>query len=404
MNPGPFEQFPLAIDAMERALEDDGLLASVLHEFHVVVRMNLEARKQYWFPRAQPLIMRILEEEHDQQVHQLAWDVVTHVVKLSSYVSDDPSPLDKYSMQAMIRDGMLTKLDAEIQRQPRRNSVLMYALIVSTTVCLYEDFVEDVVELNICEHLLDLVRDTAGASMRIRLLALITLTNIAIFPDSHSRLIESNAIEICERLLVHLRSEVNQELDFGLTAAFLICRIAGRDEAGRGAQSIHRNNDVLITKLEWLLKQVLDAGPTGIVLDSHWNPANIMLDISILAQSDKTKPLLKNFVPLICRCLREYGDFNRRLVGYCIGALVELYQHDGIREDIGRNRRAFLAELQKKRPYFHDIATFQGIKMLEAALQNSTGSFQDTMSYMMRQFRVGLVGSRSLSFNPSGDW
>ena len=50
-----------------------------------------------------------------------------------------------------------------------------------------------------------------------------------------------------------------------------------------------------------------------------------MLDIATLSISDRNKPLLVDFVPLINRALKERGDDNPKLVKLSVQALAQLF-------------------------------------------------------------------------------
>jgi hypothetical protein len=56
-----------------------------------------------------------------------------------------------------------------------------------------------------------------------------------------------------------LNSPRDAELDFGLTAASLICRLAPESDE-------IRTNGRLIERLHWLLGLVIDEGPMGLVI------------------------------------------------------------------------------------------------------------------------------------------
>ena len=81
-------------------------------------------------------------------------------------------------------------------------------------------------------------------------------------------LLDLGAISMANGLLHYLNTVDSQTIDFGLSAAFLICRVVGRDESGAGMELI-QNNALLLKNLRGILANVLAAGPGGIVLGSQ---------------------------------------------------------------------------------------------------------------------------------------
>jgi len=246
------------------------------------------------------------------------------------------------------------------------------------------------VSAGLVDELVSLVKDETNVPLSARLLALISLTNVAIHPESHHRLRECGSIEMAAGLLRYLHSQDMQQLDFGLSAAFLICRVAGRDEVGVGMESI-QSNVTLVAKLKWILLQVLQAGPEGIVLGSHWNPANIVLDISILAQSDRNKVLLKEFIPLVVEALEICGKKNQRLVQYSLAAITELYTLPEMRKAIDKEKYRILAVLEKMNTSVYDLSTYQRIVFLNSAYEQPPKSLQDTLRKLYVSMRDRLM-------------
>lgn len=386
------------IDRVQQFLdsESEALIHALVELRFYLSNLTTPQRKQYWVPRGQKLILRILSEEHNPFVHLLCWDICTYSIRMTSYVADDPLPDDQDIMASIVNDGLLDCMAAEMDRRPLRPEVLMSCLLSATNVCLYRRVVNDIIRLNLVPRFLKIVR-MSESTIRLRSLSLIAITNLALSSASHECLLNNGALDTAISLLGNLRSTDETELDLGLTAAFLICRIAGRDETGPGMQSIQDNRD-LVDKLHWILEQVLEAGPDGIVLASHWNPANIILDVSILAQSDRNKPLLKKFIRPIYQSMREYGDTNRRLMKYSIATLLELYQHEDCRSEINELRWLILQQLQKQRPYFYDIVTFQEIEMLKTMLSTQ----QDSLLDILRNVRSSLPSLPRI--NLLADW
>ena len=149
--------------------------------------------------------------------------------------------------------------------------------------------------------------------------ASIAVINLAIFPLSHKKLLSNRALEIALHNLKFLKDTApNDELDCGLSAAFLIIRTVGNQESGPGPAAI-KGNPVLVKKLYWVLESVLT---TGECLGFRWDPANIVMDVATLAASDKNKPLLADFVPLLSLALKN--PYNFRTIKYTSKALSQL--------------------------------------------------------------------------------
>lgn len=159
--------------------------------------------------------------------------------------------------------------------------------------------------------------------------ALICLGNLALFPQLFARLDEGErdrCVDMAMRVLGEMlnKAEVSdEELDCGLSCAFLLCRTVGNHETGPGVDMLEQT-PLVREKLLWILTAVLDAGEGGTVLGFSWEPANILHDVATLSNSDRLKPLLGEFIPAIVRALRERGWGNFRLVKFASQALSQL--------------------------------------------------------------------------------
>ena len=121
---------------------------------------------------------------------------------------------------------------------------------------------------------------------------------------------------LAAKFLRFLPSNLPEELDFGITAASITCRLVPDSDA-------IRTNGFLIKKIAWLLSAVLDAGPGGRVLGYSWNPANIVYDVLVLSKHPRNKPLLASFVELLLVGMEQRPE-NVRLVCYSVEALSNL--------------------------------------------------------------------------------
>lgn len=176
--------------------------------------------------------------------------------------------------------------------------------------------------LNICETM---------CPRPIGICASIAVVNLCMFPEAHTKLLQGKVLEIALKNLHFLRDNaVNDELDCGLSAASMIIRTVGSEESGPGPEAI-KGNPVLTAKLAWVLKSVLD---TGMCLGFRWDPANILMDVATLAKSDRNKPLLAAFVPLLCQAAE--APYNFRAIKYTVNALSQLVFDQRCRGEIVR--------------------------------------------------------------------
>ena len=258
-------EFLLALQHAEAANDEQ-------HLFVALARIDLTTisfaqRQEHWRKRAAPFILRLLrEEDHVENLYVLCWDLLTAAIQLDDAWREEDSTAQ---LDNKIETGMIDALGLELRRNPIRPEILRASLVPSTSLCLCECFVDKIIHEGLIEALLAIVQRINDLPQLLRVLALISLTNLAIHPSSHSRLLESGALQVALGLLRHLSSLDPEQLDCGLSAAFLICRVAGRDECGPGMESIHSNLP-LISKLHWILDEVLKAGPNGIVLGSQY--------------------------------------------------------------------------------------------------------------------------------------
>ena len=78
---------------------------------------------------------------------------------------------------------------------------------------------------------------------------------------------KDGALEAVLPFLDCLQSNTDAELRRGFRTGSIVARLAGNDETGIGPQII-RGNPILVSKTVEILNKVLDAGPTGRVLNS----------------------------------------------------------------------------------------------------------------------------------------
>lgn len=174
----------------------------------------------------------------------------------------------------------------------------------------------------------------------------------------------------------------DDEIDCALTCAFILCRTCGNQESGPGVEFIEKT-PLIIEKLFWILEQVLDAGEGNLVLGFSWEPANILQDIATLSNSDRIKPLIVHFIPLILRSLKLRGRGNFRLVKFASHALAQLVFE----------RKSF--------PLFWSLR--EDIKTELLSLMNNARFKQDEPDYVPVRYEIeGLIGSLEAMNPPKG--
>jgi hypothetical protein len=274
------QAFLVASDRLEQILsspENNSTPIHILTEallFQSLSRLQIhllsyEDRIRYWRPKTAHLIIQILKEEnHLDRTYIACWDVLLSSIKLNDRLREDPTEQVEDTMDFGVEIGMIEVLGQELKRNPLRTNILFAALIPLTNFCLCERYVQRFEECDLIKSLISIVRRLNEVHMNVCLLSLIGLTNISLHTISHRTLRENGALEVAAGLLRYLSSANLQELDLGLSSAFLIARVAGRDEVGEGMEYIQAN-ETLISKLHWILDEVLSAGSGGVVLGSQ---------------------------------------------------------------------------------------------------------------------------------------
>ena len=118
-------------------------------------------------------------------------------------------------------------LDTFLESVNNSSESLTGLAVPYTHVTLKEENMETVVASGIIPKLIALAKKTAPEPPAV--FALISLVNMAIFPVTHKPLLDAGALEAALGLIAYLRTSTrNEELDCGLSAAFLICRTVGK--------------------------------------------------------------------------------------------------------------------------------------------------------------------------------
>ena len=187
-------------------------------------------------------------------------DAWQEVCSLVAFPYDDP---ESDNLDSLVRKGIANDIVQELSRA-LYGAIIESALTASTTICLSARNASVLVtQSNLVEALTHFVR--SRPTNRLPAYALTSLTNLALHPVCHEELLRHGALEMALDYLKFLHSTNQDEIDFGLTSASLLCRLVGREESGPGPEAI-RSNGELLKKLQWLLREVLNAGPNGIVL------------------------------------------------------------------------------------------------------------------------------------------
>ena len=257
-------------------------------------------------------VLGLLTEDLSIPGHVQGWRILGEFIRLNP---QDPSCGDKRAMATLDSlaksAGVVSKIEHELLRVPRREAVLERALSPLTSLCLSSS-----PPLALLPLLFPLVNEYKPRLVAVR--ALIALTNAALSPTSHSvfTLNGGEGISLALSLLPGLESEDMAMLDCALSAAFILCRVLGGEETSRLPP-------ILFTRLRWVLQSVLDADH-GIFMGSQWDPANILLDVATLCGADRNKPQLAPFLPLLVRSLDELGG-NARAQCFALRALHALF-------------------------------------------------------------------------------
>lgn len=348
-----------------------------------ISKLSYDQRVKYYRPES-TVFMKILKSNQNPQVRTLVWNILSSSITLNNVTQKDPNFHDLDTMDFGVSIGMIEEISFELSKSSSSSSAVLESCLAGFSYfALNESYVERILNTSIIESLVSLVNNVE-LSVRTRLFSLIPLANLAIHRKSISRITEAKGLEMALRLLVFFNSVQDEEVDFGLTAGFLICRISGE----RGFSEIDGNEN-LISKIYWVLNRVIKAGPGGLVLGSYWDPANIVFDVSILARSDENKTLLLKFIPLLIEGLETYGSNNVRLTKYTIKSLIELYSLPVARRKIESLNDRLIFELKKDCfSCLLDLETFQNSSKLLMVL--SKNNKESNLLWFYNYFK-GLV-------------
>lgn len=359
------ESQPDLLEMIEEKLQDPTSahdLYGLVLGLRNVATLGYRERLELWRPKAAGLVMSIMMDDRQSvRIRELCWNIFYDSMQLPDHRLH-PSFESKDTFEFGITAGIVEALEKELSREELNMNIVDGALVLLSRLALMERVANMIVGRGFIAMLVRIVENDFMGNASLR--SLICLTNFAIHQTTHEEMIQAQCLRICSQFLHFLSSSDEHELDFGLSASFLICRIHGEDEVGPGSNVIHQNR-ILLDRLEWLLRQVLYAGPHGIVLNSMWDPANIVLDVSILARADRSKPMLVRFIPLLVRGLTMYSRTNVRLNKYTMQTFMELYHDPGCLGLMKQNKDSLVNELSSilESPRC-DLETYQSASFL----------------------------------------
>ena len=291
---------------------------------------------------------------------------------------DNEDPSEYESIDLAVEHGLLIPIVEELERsdRARRRPVLEHLFSMLTTMCLSS---EKHCDAFVSARLIPLCLAIAtqdDVAVEISTCALGVLKNLSLAESSHKPLVEAGAVEFAAKSLEVLVTYSNsEELKLGLCAASLLCRLSRGDprtSAGRALLEADGVWTALVARLRWLLRAVLQTLPSGTVIGSAWNPANIVLDLLLLLQLEaasersdgwfiRSEPL-SNALPQVLEAIERRGLpmatgksavssssstskwGNSRLVRYGMEFVRELVMCESVgEENEGRRQRFQLA-------------------------------------------------------------
>ncbi|KAH9259727.1 hypothetical protein BASA81_002149 [Batrachochytrium salamandrivorans] len=262
------------------------------------------------------LLEQIKQSNEDETARFLAWDELNREYFFEEARSN-PCPNISYCVERGFLDSLYDELDKPGLID---GSAATRALSCFSHVSLNSLMAKQVSQSGLVSPLMTLASQHPDGELGD--LALTGLGSMALHPENYPVLMCCGVLRLALKYLHYMTSDDERDIDFGLTAASLLIRLVGKDESGKGFDAIQGNKD-LLEETKSLLELVLDGGEDGVVYGYSRDPANIILDISVLATSDGNKPLLAEFIPLILRAMEERPD-NERMLKYAVVALSQL--------------------------------------------------------------------------------
>ena len=316
-------------------------------------KMRLEARMEFHrlgAPLATLEYMRRPEGDCEP-VHKACWRLMYAFASQLSHDSSREVEPKRLSAQLPYYRALIV---AELERQPLWMVATNWSMKFLSKLSTVEDVCAPLVSvpalLKGCIALITasaathnhLAEDSPGPS------ALAFLQNLSLFPSTHAALRACGVLEnMAVPLLTRLSSPEATQSRMAVRAGSIVCRMVGRDESGLGPELI-QSNPVLVDSFIALTREILDAGPNGSVAGVNSDPATFVYDLSLLAKSDRNKPLLVKAVPLLVDLLEQRRE-NRKLCLYSIQTLAQLTFEPTAADAFAQCKPALLALLGNKR-------------------------------------------------------
>ena len=142
-------------------------------------------------------------------------------------------------MEEAVKGGYLKYLERDLATP---NNACRRALSSLTHCSLQERIVAQVMPTDVIDRLIALVASRNGDEFAD--VALTCLSSMALFQVAHAGLTDAGVLRLALKNLHYLESADSDEngLDYGLTAASLLCRLVGKEESGPGPEAIRSNS------------------------------------------------------------------------------------------------------------------------------------------------------------------
>lgn len=302
------------------ALEIGADISSVLEKIYDLLNsFGYRERVCLWRPACSRFVFEILRDEQLVRYHALAWYICHASLELSSRQNSSDASFEDIDTIAFavhelrVLDLIASKLS--VGRDDDDNDSIVLCVACLSLICLYPQFTRQVLDTRLAPVLVEQVRRRFPSHVAGGML--VVLANLALHDQARHSLLEAGIVQLGVELTPHLSSRDMDELDCALSISFCLCRLQLDD--GNGA-----DDGVLIAKMAWILNEVVLAGPGGVVLRSKWNPANIVMDLAVLARKPANLVLVAPVLASVTAALGAYGKNNARLVAFASQFVWEL--------------------------------------------------------------------------------
>ncbi|KAH9259754.1 hypothetical protein BASA81_002176 [Batrachochytrium salamandrivorans] len=276
-------------------------------------------RVWFWRPTCSRFIVEILQDEQLVRYHALAWYICHTSLELASRKNSSDASFEDIDTIAFavnelrMLDLIASKLSAG--GGEGEADIVVISVACLSLICLYPQFTQCVLTTRLAPLLVDQVRTRFPSYVAGGML--VVLANLALHDQARHSLIQAGIVQLGEELAPHLSSRNMDELDCALSISFCLCRLQLDDNGGEA-------DGILIAKMDWILNEVVLAGPGGVVLRSKWNPANIVMDLAVLARKPENLVLVTPVLATVTAALDAYGRNNARLVSFTSQFVWEL--------------------------------------------------------------------------------